>query len=134
MDTKIIKKVLVIDDDDNLRKVLVDALTVAGFEPTGAGNGEDGLKKALESHPDVIMLDISMPKMDGWQVLDKLRSDEWGKTANVIMLTSSGQMGDVAHALGKNVLNYITKSDLDLNNIAAVINNLVNNPPVGIKK
>ena len=124
-DTK--KKILVVDDDDNLRKILLDALTNAGFEPIGASNGEEGLQKALESHPDVMMLDVMMPKMDGWQVLDKLRTDAWGKTAKVIMLTSLGQMENIAHAMDKKVLTYIVKSDLDLNNISDTINGVINN-------
>jgi len=121
------KKVLVVDDDDNLRNILVDALSNAGFEPEGASNGEEGLKKAIESHPDVMMLDVMMPKMDGWQVLDKLRADAWGKTAKVIMLTSLGQMENVAQAMDKKVMTYIVKSDLDLNNIASTINTVINN-------
>jgi two-component system response regulator MprA len=115
----------VVDDDTNLRDVLIDALTVAGFEASGAANGEDGLKNALASHPDVIMLDVMMPKMDGWQVLDALRADEWGKKAKVIMLTSQGQMTNIAHALDKKVFTYIVKSELNLGNIAETVNSLI---------
>jgi DNA-binding response OmpR family regulator len=125
MDSNQKKKVLVVDDDTNLRDVLIDALTVAGFEASGAANGEDGLKNALASHPDVIMLDVMMPKMDGWQVLDALRADEWGKKAKVIMLTSQGQMTNIAHALDKKVFTYIVKSELNLGNIAETVNSLI---------
>ena len=120
------KKILVVDDDDNLRNILIDAITNAGFDVAGAANGEEGLQKALESHPDAIMLDVMMPKMNGWQVLDKLRADEWGKKAKVIMLTSLGQMENVAQAMDKKVLTYIVKSDLDLNNIASTLNTVIN--------
>ncbi len=125
MDTTQKKKVLVVDDDANLRDVLIDALTVSGFEAKGAANGEDGLKEAFASHPDVIMLDVMMPKMDGWQVLDTLRADEWGKQAKVIMLTSQGQMTNIAHALDKKVFTYIVKSELNLGNIAEKVNGLL---------
>jgi len=128
MDTNSKKKVLVIDDDNNLRNVLVEALTASGFEPQGAANGEDGLKMALETHPDAIMLDIMMPKMDGWQVLDKLRADAWGKSAKVMMLTSLGAMDNVANAIDKKVFNYVVKSDLNIDNIAETINNLIKSP------
>jgi DNA-binding response OmpR family regulator len=128
MDTNPKKRVLVVDDDDNLRNVLLDALNASGFESTGAANGEEGLKMALESHPDAIMLDVMMPKMDGWQVLDSLRADAWGKGAKVMMLTSLGQMENIAHAVDKKVFNYIVKSDLNIDNIAEVINNLIKNP------
>jgi DNA-binding response OmpR family regulator len=125
MDTNQKKKVLVVDDDANLRDVLLDALTVAGFEAKGMPNGEDGLKEAFAWHPDVIMLDVMMPKMDGWQVLDVLRADEWGKKAKVIMLTSLGQMTNIAHALDKKVFTYIVKSELNLDNLAETINSLI---------
>ena len=108
--------------------MLLDSLTETGFESFGATNGEEGLKKALESHPDAIMLDVTMPKMDGWQVLDNLRSDEWGKHAKVIMLTSLGQIDNVAHAMDKKVFTYIVKSDLNLDNIAGIVNNVIKNP------
>lgn len=128
MDTNQKKKVLVVDDDNNLRTVMIDALTASGFEPIGAINGEEGVKKALEIHPDVIMLDVMMPKMNGWQVLDAIRVDPWGKKARVIMLTSLGQMDNVAHAVDQKVFTYIVKSDLNLNNIADIVNNVINNP------
>ena len=125
MDTNTKKKVLVIDDDENLRKVLVDALVASGFDADSASNGAEGLDKALASHPDAIMLDIMMPKMDGWQVLGVLRADAWGKTAKVLLLTSLAQMDNIGKALDKNVFNYIVKSDLDMNNISETINNLI---------
>ena len=124
------KKVLVIDDDDNLRNVLMDALNASGFESTGAASGEEGLKTALESHPDAVILDVMMPKMDGWQVFDKLRADEWGKKAKIIMLTSQGQMENVARAVEKKAFNYIVKSDLNIDNLAGIVNNLIDNPAV----
>ena len=128
MDTEQKKKVLVVDDDDNLRNILKDALGAAGFAADGAADGEEGLKKAIETHPDVIMLDVMMPKMDGWQMLEKLRADVWGSKAKVIMLTSLGQMDNIAHAVDKKVFTYIVKSDLDLSNIAETVNNMIKNP------
>ena len=130
MDTVQKKRVLVVDDDNNLRNVLLDALSASGFEAKGAANGEEGLATALSEHPDAIMLDVMMPKMDGWQVLEKLRADSWGAKANVLMLTSLGGMENVAQALGKQVHNYIVKSDLNMDNIAETVNNLIKNPIV----
>jgi DNA-binding response OmpR family regulator len=121
------KKVLVVDDDSNLRNVLVDALKIAGFDVTEAENGEVGLKVATETHPDVIMLDVMMPKMNGWQMLERLRMDAWGKEAKVIMLTSLGEMNDIAHAVDKKVFTYIVKSDLNLNAVGDIINSTINN-------
>lgn len=59
-----------------------------GYIVHTAMDGEDGLKKALDGHPDLILLDIRIPKMDGMTVLKQLRSDKWGKDAKVIILTN----------------------------------------------
>ncbi|MEI6238478.1 MAG: response regulator [bacterium] len=120
---KLNKTVLTVDDDDNLRNVLVDKLTVTGFETLSAVNGEEGLKIILEKHPDAILLDALMPKMNGWQVLEKLREDEWGKTANVIMLTSLEQVDFIAHAMEKGVFTYIVKSNLVLDDVIKIVKN-----------
>jgi len=81
------KRVLVIEDEQLTRQALVDELTNQGFEALEAPNGEDGLSLALREHPDLILLDIVMPKMDGITVMSKLREDSWGKDVPIIMLT-----------------------------------------------
>jgi DNA-binding response OmpR family regulator len=111
------KKVLVVDDDRDLREVLADKLTASGFEATQAVDGEDGLKKALEIHPDVTLLDVMMPKMNGWQMLDALRKDSWGKGAKVIMLTVLEDMDNVAQAVEKNSAGYLVKTSQSLDGI-----------------
>lgn len=82
-----LKRVLVIEDEQLTRQSLVDELSSAGFEALEAANGEDGLHMALREHPDLILLDIVMPKMDGITVMSKLREDPWGKDVPIIMLT-----------------------------------------------
>ncbi|HEY4498757.1 MAG TPA: response regulator [Candidatus Paceibacterota bacterium] len=115
------KKVLVVDDDDNLRMVLMDKLGASGFEVADAPNGEEGLKKALEWHPEVILLDVMMPKMNGWQMLNKVRTDAWGKTARVIMLTGLDDVTNVAHAVGKGVREYILKTNINLDELVKTV-------------
>ena len=119
------KKVLVVDDDDALNTVLVDKLVFAGFEVQGASNGEEGLKKALEFHPDIILLDVMMPKMNGMEMLKKLREDAWGKTAKVVMLTLLEQMDYMAEATENNVLGYFVKTNHSLNEIVQKIETLI---------
>ena len=111
------KKILVIDDDDNLNTVLVDKLNLSGFEASGAVDGEDGLKKALENHPDLILLDVLMPKMDGLTMLKKLRQDPWGKRAKVIMLTVLEQMEHIAKAVENKVFGYFVKTNFSLDEV-----------------
>jgi DNA-binding response OmpR family regulator len=117
MDKVVKKKILVVDDDNNLNSVLVEKLTISGFDAIGAHDGEEGLAKALEIHPDLILLDIMMPKMGGMEVLDKLRKDAWGKTAKVIMLTALEDVNLVAQAMEKGSYKYIEKVQHSLGDI-----------------
>ena len=86
------KKVLVIEaveDDPALRNVLRDKFTLEGFGVFEARDGEEGLEVALREHPDIILLDIVMPKMDGLSMMKKLReTNEWGKHVPIIILTN----------------------------------------------
>jgi DNA-binding response OmpR family regulator len=83
-----IKKIVVIEDDVILLKSLNVELLNSGFDVIEAKDGEEGLKITLKEHPDLILLDLLMPKMDGMSMLRKLRSDQWGKTVPVIILTN----------------------------------------------
>lgn len=83
------KKILIIDDEAPMLNALTDKFEREGFaELFTAHNGEEGYAAALTQRPDLILLDILMPKMDGITMLKKLREDEWGKTVKVIMLTN----------------------------------------------
>jgi CheY-like chemotaxis protein len=82
--------ILLVEDDVSLRTVLVDKLTAEGFATLEAADGLTGLELATKYHPDVILLDIFMPKMDGITMLSQLRStDPWGKNVQVIILSNS---------------------------------------------
>lgn len=82
------KKILVVEDDSTLLKALTEKFTLENFSVSYAEDGQEGLGVALSTHPDIILLDILMPKMDGMSMLEKLREDEWGKDVPVIMLTN----------------------------------------------
>lgn len=90
MDTQVKnKKILIVEDELPLLHALRDKLTREGFSTLEAKNGVEGLEVALRDHPDLILLDVVMPKMDGMTMLKKLRAEnEWGKTAKVIILTN----------------------------------------------
>lgn len=116
-DTTIKKKVLVIDDDENLDMVLVDKLTFSGFDASYAIDGVLGLKKALEIKPDVILLDVIMPNMSGWETLEKIRVDAWGEKVKVIMLTSLDKPESVAHAMEQGSTVFIVKTNYTLDQV-----------------
>jgi len=80
--------ILVVEDEDILAKTMKEKLVSEGFEVEIAYDGLEGFSLAVEKHPDLILLDILLPKMDGMSVLRRLRGDEWGKTVPVIILTN----------------------------------------------
>ena len=118
-------KIMVVDDDTNLNTVLVDKLNQSGFEAVGASDGEEGLKRAFEFHPDIILLDLVMPKMDGFEVLKRLRMDPWGKKTKVIMLTLIDKMDSIAQAVDNNVAGYLVKTNYSLGQIVDEVRSLL---------
>jgi len=108
------KKVLVVEDDRVLRRVIIDNLKSENFTVFEAEDGVAGLEVSLREHPDLILLDVVMPRMDGIAMLEKLRTDEWGKIANVVMLTNLSEAEKVAKAAEKGVNDYLVKADWDI--------------------
>ena len=88
------KKVLIIDDDENIVKYLSLALEKNGYEAFGAYDGKEGFDKVGETHPDLIVLDIMMPKRTGWVVFRQLHGDDQFKSIPVMMLTSVAEVLD----------------------------------------
>lgn len=105
------KKVLIAEDDESLLSVLADSFSLAGFTVLRAANGAVALESALKEHPDMILLDIQMPVMDGLTMLDNLRHDKWGESAEVILLTNFSEAEKVAKAAGHGAYDYLVKSD-----------------------
>jgi DNA-binding response OmpR family regulator len=113
--------ILIVDDESSLRHALADKLSFEGFAVLEAKNGEEGLVLALSSHPDLILLDIVMPVMDGISMLKNLRDDKWGKKVKVIMLTNLDGNGKVADAVAWGTPEYLVKSDWKLEDVVIKI-------------
>lgn len=117
------EKVLLVEDEDALAQVLSIKLEREGFTVFRAKDGEEGLEVATREHPDVILLDIIMPKMDGLTMLSRLRKDggEWGKSAKVMMLTNLSDGDSVMKSLNEAAFDYLVKSDWKLEDIVEKI-------------
>lgn len=130
MDTEPKKSILVVEDDIALRKVLYDRLTDDGFAVAQAANGEEGLEEATRNHPDIIILDIFMPKMDGISMLAKLRStDSWGKHVKVLVLTNSTDAETISKVTGFGSTEFLIKSEWGLEALVARIRENLATPP-----
>jgi CheY-like chemotaxis protein len=103
------KKVLVADDKATGRELVRTVLERAGMEVSEAENGREAVLQAEAILPDIIILDIHMPDMDGFQVVEALRKDPRFKATPIIALTASAMMGDKEKALRLGFTGYITK-------------------------
>ncbi len=99
-------KILVADDEASIRQIVEARLKMAGFEVVTAGNGEEALERYYEVHPDLVVLDIMMPHMDGLQVCKQIRKRD---TTPIIMLTAKGDIADRINALEMGADDYIIK-------------------------
>jgi len=101
-------KVLAVDDEDDVRRLIQIKLKKEGFEVLTAVNGLEGFEKARDEHPDVVLLDVMMPKMDGYTAAAKIKA-EVSPAPIVIMLTARGAEADVVEGLTGGADDYIVK-------------------------
>jgi len=105
------KKILIVEDEANLLDVLGDEFTVSGFEVFKAHDGEEGYKLALEKHPDLILIDVLMPKMDGITMFKNLRKHEALKNIPGIILTNLNDTQTIQDAIESGAYDFLVKSD-----------------------
>lgn len=106
------KKILLVEDDEGLAQVYLTRLDVEGFEVKRVPNGEDALAAAIEFKPDLILLDVMMPKVSGFDVLDILRNTPDTTNVKIIMLTALSQEEDRQKAESMGVDDYLVKSQV----------------------
>lgn len=117
-------KVLVIDDEPNIVQTLKDRLEMNEYDVVTASNGREGLQQAEKEKPDVILLDVIMPVMDGHEMLEALRRQAWGQEMSVIMLTARSQTQDIVRANSCGIDDYIVKP-FDLSELLEKIESIV---------
>lgn len=108
------KLILIIEDEAQLAEILSDALKKANLKTIIAKDGEQGLKLALNKSPDLILLDLMLPKKSGIEVLKSLRHQEKGKSIPVIVLTNLTDPATINEALQNGVANFLVKSNWDI--------------------
>lgn len=118
-----LQKILLVEDNVELRNIYEMFLKHRGYDVLTAVDGEDGLHKAKEFHPELILLDIMMPKMDGLRALKLLRHDEqYGCTkAKIVLLTNLGDASRVNPKVKEDMDGYVIKAEIELGDLIDII-------------
>jgi two-component system KDP operon response regulator KdpE len=98
--------ILLIDDDETLVQLVADHLRRAGYQTIEANDGESGLRRATADRPDLVVLDVMMPRLDGWQVCERLRNQS---TVPIILLTAKAEEADKLRGFHLKIDDYVTK-------------------------
>ena len=103
------KKILVVDDEPHVVRTLTFVLKKEGYEVSSAGDGEDAMAKVRESKPNLMFLDVMMPKKNGYEVCKEIKSDSSLNDIHVVMLSAKGQAADKEKALNLGADEFMTK-------------------------
>lgn len=112
---------MVVEDEATLHEALQEYLKEEGFEVVSAMDGEEALRKAKAEKPNLILLDIILPKKDGYEVLEELKKDETTKNIPVILLTNLGSNEDIQKAFDRGATTYLIKADYKLEDVVKKI-------------
>ncbi len=118
-------KILIIEDDKFLRDLMSQKLTKEGFSVKEALDGEEGLKMALEEPPDLVLLDLILPRIDGFGVLERIKKEQKLSHLPVLILSNLGQKEDVQRALSMGAQDFLIKSNFTLGEIVEKIKTIL---------
>lgn len=118
-------KLLIIEDDAVLRKALGEYLNSEGFEVVYAEDGEIGIELIKSEKPDLILLDIVLPKKDGYQVLQESKENPETKHIPIVLLTNLGSISDVERALEMGATTYLVKADYKLEEVTGKVKEIL---------
>ncbi|KPJ57118.1 hypothetical protein AMJ49_02345 [Parcubacteria bacterium DG_74_2] len=110
-------KILMIEEDKFLRKIYKNKLTLAGFQFVEAINGIEGLNKILHEKPDLVLLDIILPRKNGFDVLIDMKTNSATKKIPVIILSNLGQESDIKRGLALGAEDYLVKTEIPLSEV-----------------
>lgn len=106
-------KILIIEDENILREILRDSLKKEGYKVYTASDGEEGLEKMNSVKPNLVILDVIMPKMDGFEVMRRMSKDENLSKVRVIVISNSGQPVEIEEAMKLGAKDFIIKTEFD---------------------
>ena len=118
-------KVLLVEDDNNLREIFEMRLQAEGYDTMTAGDGEEALVVAMKQKPDLIIADVMMPKLSGFEMLETLRATPEMNNTKVIMMTALGQAEDRARGEKLGVVKYLVKSQVTLEDFVRVVRDVL---------
>jgi DNA-binding response OmpR family regulator len=118
-------KILLVEDDINLRDIYTARFTAENYEVITASDGEEALATAVRERPDLIILDVMMPKISGFDVLDILRSTPETKTTQVVMMTALSQESDKIRGESLGANRYLIKSQVTLEDVVNTVKEIL---------
>ena len=121
------KKILFVEDEPSLQKAIGEVLTQEGYEIITAPDGEEGVKLTKQDGIDLILLDLILPKKDGFEVLKEIKEDEKTKNIPVIVLTNLEGTGDVEKALSLGATTYLVKANYELEDVVKTVKEHISN-------
>jgi DNA-binding response OmpR family regulator len=119
------KKILIVEDDKFLRELISRKLRSEGFEVSEAVDGEEGVKKAKEEKPDLILLDLILPGLEGFEVLSQVKTDKEVKSIPVIILSNLGQREEIEKGLRLGASDYLVKAHFTPGEIIEKVKNIL---------
>lgn len=111
------EKILMIEDDPFLRKVYRDKFTQLGFDFIEATNGMEGTNKTISEKPDIVLLDLMLPRKNGFEVLIDIRKNKKNKNIPVIILSNLGQESDIERGMALGADDYLVKTEISISEI-----------------
>lgn len=118
-------KILVVEDDKFLRELIAQKLTREGYDVKEAVDGEEGVTKVKEIMPDIILLDLILPGIDGFEVLEKIKEDSSTESIPVVILSNLGQRDDVERGLKLGAVDFLIKAHFTPGEIIAKIEKVI---------
>ena len=131
---KSMTKILLVEDDSNLREIYAASLEAEEYETITASDGEEALAVAVREKPDLLILDVMMPKISGFDVLDILRSTPEVKNAKIIMMTALSQQSDKERGERLGADRYLIKSQITIEDMVAVVAEVLAEPAKGVEE